>query len=207
MNTELQLADLARRVANMIRTGRVADVDHAGPRVRVQSGDLLTEWLPWQTRRAGNTRTWDPPTIGEQVMILSPSGEPAAGIVIPALYCHDHPAPDASPNTHVIQFPDGAIIGYDHASHALDITGIATVRVVASESITLDTPYTRVTGQLEIDGLITYHSGMVGEGGGGNAVTITGDFVHEQGVLASNGIVLHTHTHPGDSGGTTGAPQ
>lgn len=207
MNTELQLADLARRVANMIRTGRVAEVDHAGPRVRVQSGELLTEWLPWQTRRAGNTRTWDPPTVGEQVMILSPSGEPAAGIVIQALYCQDHPAPDASPNTHVIEFPDGARIAYDHASHALDFTAVATVRVVAAESVTLDTPYTRITGQLEVDDLITYHSGMVGEGGGGNAVTITGDFVHEQGVLSSNGIVLHTHTHPGDSGGTTGAPQ
>lgn len=207
MDIQTQLADLARRVANMIRTGRIAEVDHAGPRVRVQSGDLLTEWLPWQTHRAGNTRTWNPPTVGEQVMILSPSGEPAAGMVIPALYCQDHPAPDASPNTHVIQFPDGAIIGYDHASHALDITGIATVRVVASESVTLDTPYTRITGRLEIDDLITYHNGMVGEGGGGNAVTITGDFVHEQGVLSSNGIVLHTHTHPGDSGGTTGAPQ
>lgn len=207
MNTEAQLADLARRVANMIRTGRVAVVDHAGPRVRVQSGDLITDWLPWQTRRAGNTRTWDPPTVGEQVMILSPSGEPAAGIVIPALYCLDHPAPDASPDTHVIAFPDGARIAYDHAAHALDITGVTTVRVVAAESVTLDTPYTHITGQMEVDGLITYHSGMVGEGGGGNAVTITGDFVHDQGVLSSNGIVLHTHTHPGDSGGTTGAPQ
>lgn len=207
MDIQTKLADLARRVANMIRTGRVAEVDHAGPRVRVQSGDLLTGWLPWQTHRAGSTRTWNPPTVGEQVMILSPSGDPAAGIVTPALYCQDHPAPDASPNTHVIEFPDGAIIGYDHASHALDITGIATVRVVASESVTLDTPYTRITGQLEVVDLITYHNGMVGEGGGGNAVTITGDFVHEQGILSSNGIVLHTHTHPGDSGGTTGAPQ
>lgn len=207
MNTEAQLADLARRVANMIRTGRVADVDHAGPRVRVQSGDLLTEWLPWQTRRAGNTRTWDPPTIGEQVMILSPSGEPAAGMVIPALYCQDHPAPDASPDTHVIEFPDGARIAYDHANSALDITAVATVRIVAAESVTLDTPYTHITGRLEIDDVITYHSGMVGEGGGGNAISITGDFVHEQGILSSNGIVLHTHTHPGDSGGTTGGPQ
>lgn len=207
MDIQPQLADLARRVANMIRTGRVAEVDHAGPRVRVQSGDLLTEWLPWQTRRAGNTRTWDPPTVGEQVMILSPSGEPAAGVVMPALYCQDHSAPDASPNTHVIEFPDGARISYDHAGHALDITGVATVRVVAAESVTLDTPYTHITGQIEVDGLITYHSGMVGEGGGGNAISITGDFVHELGVLSSNGIVLHTHTHPGDSGGTTGGPQ
>lgn len=207
MTQETQLADLARRVANMIRTGRVADVDHAAARVRVQSGDILTGWLPWQTRRAGNTRTWDPPTVGEQVMILSPSGEPAAGMVMPALYCQDHPAPDARASTHVIEFPDGARIAYDHAIHALDVTGVATARVVASVSVTLDAPYTHITGKLEVDDLITYHSGMVGHGGGGNAVTISGDFVHDQGSLSSNGIVLHSHTHPGDSGGTTGGPQ
>lgn len=209
MSLEVQLADLARRVANMIRLGRVAAIDFAGARVRVQAGDMLTGWLPWQVSRAGATRTWDPPSIGEQVMVISPSGEPAAGIVIPALYCNDQPAPDHRPSTHVIAFPDGARISYDHASSALDITGVATVRVVAAESVTFDTPYAHFTGQVEIDDVVTYHNGMVGEGGGGNAVTITGDLVHEGGVISSNGIVLHTHTHSGvqTGGGSTGGPQ
>lgn len=206
MDIQTQLADLARRVANMIRTGRIAEVDHAGPRVRVQSGYLLTEWLPWQTHRAGNTRTWDPPTVGEQVMILSPSGEPAAGVVMPALYCQDHPAPDASPNTHVIQFPDGAIIGYDHATGALVASGIQTGVIQAAVSVTLDTPLTHCTGKLTVDDLLTYGNGISGTGGENNNI-INGQLTHVGGALSSNGIVLHTHTHPGDSGGTTGVPQ
>lgn len=208
MDIQTQLADLARRVANMIRTGRVAEVDYAGPRVRVQSGDLLTEWLPWQTRRAGNTRTWDPPTVGEQVMILSPSGEPAAGIVIPALYCQDHPAPDASPNTHVVEFPDGAVISYNHASGALVANGIKTGLVQASEQVTCDTPHTIFTGAVTVQGLLTFLSGMNGTGGA-NSNVITGDLTQTGGNISSNGVVLHTHTHGGvtPGGGSTGVPQ
>lgn len=206
MNTELQLADLARRVANMIRTGRIAAVDHAGPRVRVQSGDLLTEWLPWQTRRAGNTRTWDPPTVGEQVMVLSPSGEPAAGMVIPALYCQDHPAPDNSPDTHVTEYPDGARISYNHATGALAASGIQTGAIQAAVSVTLDTPLTHCTGKLTVDDLLTYGNGIAGTAGINNNI-INGQLTHVGGDLSSNGIVLHTHTHLGDSGGTTGSPQ
>jgi phage baseplate assembly protein V len=206
MNTELQLADLARRVANMMRTGRIAEVDHAGPRVRVQSGDLLTEWLPWQTHRAGNTRTWDPPTVGEQVMILSPSGEPAAGMVIPAFYCQDHLPPSNSPNTHVTEYPDGARISYNHATGALVASGIQTGTIQAAVSVTLDTPLTHCTGKLTVDDLLTYGNGISGTGGDNNN-TINGKLTHVGGELSSNGIVLHTHTHPGDSGGTTGVPQ
>lgn len=207
MNIELQLADLARRVANMIRTGRVAEVDHAAARVRVQSGDILTEWLPWQTHRAGNTRTWNPPTIGEQVMILSPSGEPAAGMVIPALYCQDHQAPDTSPDTHVIEYPDGAIISYNHVTSALVASGIQTGMIQAAVSVTLDTPLTHCTGKLTVDDLLTYGNGIAGTGGANNNI-INGEFTHVGGELSSNGIVLHTHLHtdvqPG--GGNTGTP-
>ena len=194
MNTEIQLADLARRVANMIRTGRIAEVDHAAARVRVQSGDLLTEWLPWQTRRAGNTLTWCPPTVGEQVMILSPSGEPAAGMVIPALYCQDHPAPDNSPDTHVTKYPDGAVISYNHATGALVASGIQTGLVQASDQVKVDAPLTIFTGAVTVQGLLTYQAGMHGTGGEGGAAIIDGD-IHATGDVTSGNISLPGHHH------------
>ncbi|WMR36092.1 phage baseplate assembly protein V, partial [Metapseudomonas otitidis] len=40
-------ATLARLLENLIRLGTIAEVDHAAARVRVQSGQLLTGWLPW----------------------------------------------------------------------------------------------------------------------------------------------------------------
>ncbi|WP_223278755.1 phage baseplate assembly protein V [Janthinobacterium lividum] len=30
---------------------------------------LTTEWLKWVTPRAGGTRTWSAPTMGEQVIV------------------------------------------------------------------------------------------------------------------------------------------
>ena len=209
----MPLAELSRRLENMIRIGTVAAVDHAAHRVRVQSGALLTDWLKWRTARAGATRTWCPPTVGEQVMILSPSGELANGIVLPSIFSDAHDAPSDAPDLHLVEFPDGARIAYDHAAGALTVTGIKTAVVQAAESITVDTPLTHITGAVQIDGpltvdgLVTYRNGMSGTGGAnGNAITITGDVSHSDGSLSSNGIVLHTHTHTDPQGGSTGAP-
>jgi len=82
------IAALSRLLENLIRLGTVAEVDHGSlpdkrpAWVRVQSGDLLTSWLPWAALRAGTTRDWDPPTVGEQVLVLSPNGQTAQGVAI-----------------------------------------------------------------------------------------------------------------------------
>jgi phage baseplate assembly protein V len=206
-------ADLERRLDNLIRLGTVAEVDHAHALCRVQTGGILTAWLPWVPLRAGNTRTWCPPTVGEQVIVLSPSGEPGAGVVLPAVYTGAHDQPSNSPDDHVTLYPDGARIAYNHATHALTVTGIDTATVQASTHVTVDCPESTITGNVLIKGtltvqdLLTYQNGLRGSGGSGNGNTITGPITHQGGNLSSNDIVLHTHTHPGDSGGTTGGPQ
>lgn len=205
-------ADLARRLDNLIRLGTIAAVDHARALCRVISGGLLTDWLPWADRRAGTTRTWNPPTVGEQVLLLCPSGEPAAGIVITGVYTTAHDQPSASADEHVTDYPDGARIAYNHTSGGLTVTGIKTARVEACEHVTVDCPENTITGNVLIKGtltvqkLLTYQAGLSGQGGGAGT-TISGPITQSDGNLSSNGVVLHTHTHPGDSGGTTGGPQ
>lgn len=185
----------------MIRIGSIEQIDYAAKRVRVRSGKVLTNWLNWRTARAGTTKTWEPPSLGEQVMILSPSGVLENGIVMPSIYCEQFDAPSSNPDLHLTRYPDGAEISYNHATGALIATGIKTATVVASTSVTLDTPLTKVTGELEVDGMITYHNGMTGDAGGAaNSITINGNLIHTGGQLSSNGIVLHTHTHPGVGG-------
>lgn len=203
-------AELARRLDNLIRLGTVAEVDHAVARCRVQAGRLLTDWLPWMAPRAGDTLEWHPPTIGEQVVILCPSGEPAAGVVLTGLYTTAHDQPGTSPNEHLTVYPDGATIVYNHATGALNVAGIRTATVEASEHVTVDCPDSTITGNVLIQGtltvedLLTYQNGLAGSGGtAGNGNTITGELTHIGGNLSSNGVVLHTHTHP-DPG--TGGP-
>lgn len=207
-------AELNRRIENLIRIGTIAEVDHATHRVRVDSGELLTDWLKWRTGRAGATRTWSPPTIGEQVMILSPSGELGNGIVLPSIFSDAHDSPSSSESEHVMEFPDGARLSYDHASGALIASGIQTATIQAAVSVTLDTPLTHCTHDLHVDGtatiddLLTYGNGIAGTGGD-NENVISGNFVQTGGELSSNGIVLDSHTHTGviAGGDSTGGPQ
>lgn len=81
-----------------------------------------------------------------------------------------------------------------------------TAEVNASESVTIDTPETTVTGSLRVEGMLTYVAGMTGSGGSSTA-TITGDVV-VTGEVVSNGVVLDSHTHNGveTGSGNTGSP-
>lgn len=188
--------DLARRIESLIRLGILAEIDHGAARCRVHTGQLTTDWLPWLALRAGATTHWSPPTVGEQCVLLSPSGETAAGFVLIGLYSDANPAPSSNPNQHVHSFPDGARIVYDHALGALSATGIKTALVDASDSITakagkaillqagdnitlraqsitLDAPQTTATGNSLVQKLLSYLGGMMGSGsapGAGGAV-------------------------------------
>lgn len=211
-------ADFSRRLESLIRYGTIAEVQMKPPRVRVQSGGLTSAWLPWLSLRAGATREWDPPTVGEQCVVISPSGDPSTGFAMVGLFSDANPAPSSSPDEHVRDYPDGARIAYNHATGALSATGIKTAMVQADEKCTIDCPENEITGNLLVkgtltsEGLLTYKAGMAGQGGAGGGTTISGPINHtgnltNSGMVSSNGVALSTHTHPGDSGGTTGAPQ
>ncbi|PJG62666.1 phage baseplate assembly protein V [Yersinia kristensenii] len=210
MNTLTNIQELARMLRNMIRTGVIVETDLIAGRCRVQTGGIYTDWLQWLTHRAGRSRTWWAPSVSEQVLILAVGGELDTAFVLPGIFANDHPAPSASADAYHVTFPDGAVIEYEPESSALTVSGIKTanitasqtliasvpeVRVSASTRITLDSPEvictnTLITGSLEVQ-----------KGG-----KMSGNIEHSGGSLSSNGKVLHTHQHPGDSGGTTGAP-
>lgn len=203
---------LSRLLANVIRLGAIAEVDHDAARCRVTSGDIESDWLPWLALRAGDTRIWSPPTVGEQCMVFSPSGNLGAGVVIVGIFSDDHAAPSHDPDAHSIHFPDGAVIQYNHASHHLSVTGITSAEVVASgdivlrsgTQITLDAPRVVATHELIAQGLLTYQAGLSGRA----ATTIHGAITHDGGELTSNGVILHSHVHSGVAYGpsNTGEP-
>lgn len=120
------VAELLRLIENLLRFGAIAEVDHGAPgerlpAVRVRSGALLTGWLPWAGGRAGTTRDWNPPTVGEQVMILSPGGDLANGVAMPSLFQLSAQPPSNDPGKIARQYPDGGLIEYDHAAQVVRI--------------------------------------------------------------------------------------
>jgi len=188
-------AELFRLISNLIRIGTVMAVDLKPARVRVSSGDLATNWLPWLELRAGRTRTWNPPTVGEQVLVLCPDGDPAGGVVLTGLNSDEIPTPSDSEAEHVTDYPDGARITYDHQAGKLTAVGIKSAFVEASDSATVHCPEITLDGNVTVTGLLTYQAGMAGKNGKGNKTTIEGDITHIAGELSSNGVVLHTHKH------------
>lgn len=204
--------DLPRLLLNLVRKGTVLAVDHDAETCRVECGDLQTNWIHWLSLAAGETRDWNPPTVGEQVLVLSPGGEMADGVVLRGISSEDNPAPSHKPSAHTRVYPDGARIEYDHDAHALVATlpagatvlldapvsvtvktGTATVEAdqvtVKADSITLDAPTTTCTGALSVQGAIETAAGMKAAG------DVTGA-----------GISLSKHTHQ-ETGNKTGAPQ
>ena len=116
------LGDLARQMANMIRVGVVQSVDTATAGASVKIGELVTDTLPWLTARAGSDRSWWAPSTGEQVVVLSPFGDFAQGIILPALYQSAHAPPASQANKALIIMKDGAQFEYDHNANRLKIT-------------------------------------------------------------------------------------
>ncbi|MGI2025582.1 phage baseplate assembly protein V [Shewanella glacialipiscicola] len=202
MNNAAAIAELTRRIDNLLRLGTVAEVK--GDLCRVKSGELLTQFRPFFTRRAGTAKTSWRPTIGEQVMLLSLSGDLTNAYILPALYSDENPEPDDSANRDRTVYPDGAVIEYDPDTSALNVSGIKTANIQASELVTIDCPNSVFTGNLHVKKKLTVEQGA----------KVTGVFEHSgkmtnSGGVSIDGINFGTHKHGGvDTGsGTSGGPQ
>jgi phage baseplate assembly protein V len=132
-----QLADILRRLDNLIRSGTIAAVQMNPPRVRVQSGNITTAWLPWISLRAGEDREWDPPTVDEQAVVFSPSGQLTQGVVLVGLFSDLIPANGDREGLHRRTYRDGAVIEYDSIAKHLRATLPGTAEVTAAGDISL----------------------------------------------------------------------
>ncbi len=213
----MDITDLQRQLANMIRVGVVSALDEANARVQLRVAGLTTDWLPWGTARAGATRTWSAPTIGEQVILFSPYGDMGQAIVGPSIYQDSKPAPAATKDRETTVYPDGSTVDYNSATNTLTVTvssnGVVvlnckqatinceTSTVNASESVTLNTPETLATGNVTVEGLLTYMNGIAGSGGtNGNA--ISGTINVTGGDVKADSISLKLHRTSGVDTGT-----
>lgn len=177
----MNITDILRRLENLIRLGTIAAVDHQAARCTISTGGLSVPNLPWLALRAGSSSDWDPPTVGEQCILLSPSGETAQGVALIGLYSKQRPAPSNSATVRRRKYPDGALIDYDHATHTMSATLPAGGKA-----------------QLTAPGGVT----ILGN------VDITGTVTVSEDVLAA-GISLVEHVHGGVQSGpsNTGVPK
>lgn len=203
----MQSNELNRLLLNLARKGTILEVNHQAALCRVASGELQTNWIPWLAIAAGTTLAWRPPTQGEQVLLISPGGDPAEAVALCGIYSTRAPAPSDSPDTHTHVYPDGAKVEYDHQAHSLTVVlpaggeilvespATVTVRTksarLEADQVVIDSPITRMTGKLDVDGAIA---------AGGN-ITTPADV--KAGAIS---LASHTHMEQGD-GNAVSKPQ
>ncbi|NKD56086.1 MULTISPECIES: phage baseplate assembly protein V [unclassified Haematospirillum] len=113
------IADLERRLANMVRIAIIEAVDHTNRKVRVTAKGFLSAWLPWPTETGRNFRRWRPLRPGQQVVLIAPSGDLTRAVIAGMLYSQTLDAPDNNENRDTILFDDGTCLQYDSADHHL----------------------------------------------------------------------------------------
>ena len=193
------LAELERRLANVIRIGKIIEADYAAARVRVASLGLETDWLPFVAQRAGKDRTWQPPEVGEQVVVFSPSGDPAMGIVLPGLYQDAHPPAGDAATVHRTIYDDGTVIEYDRAAHRAVVNlaagGSSLLKSGAIElelspaGIDLRGPV-RIAGTLDVTEAVTINASVAIEGN----VAVEGN-IDATGTIMDGGGNSSNHSH------------
>jgi len=194
------IADINRHLENMLRLGTIKEVKQGY--CRVKTGNLVLDWRPYWTQRAGTAKTSWRPSVGEQVLIFSPGGDFHGALIGPAFYSDENDQPDEHETRDYVEYPDGAKIIYDPETSELIAQGIKTALVQASEKVTVDCPETETTGNLTVKGKLTVDGESLLKGANTMkaGTTITGG-------AEIDGIKFGEHVHPGDSGGKTGVPE
>ena len=199
-------AELHRRLENIIRFGTIKTIHPAKPftTVTVTIGEITTAKLRFLTLRAGKTKTWDPPTVGEEVIVLSPSGVLEMGVAIAGFNNKDNPSPSDDLNQTIRIFEDGCIFSYDISTHHLSAIlppgGKAIITADGGVTVNGDTT---INGNVQVNGSIA----MTGNNTVGGSQLVqgsshsTGNFSTEADVKAGE-ISLKNHKTSGVKSGT-----
>lgn len=205
-------ADANRRLENIVRFGTVKTINPSKPipRVIVNLGDIETPEIRCLNIRSGDDSTWDMPSTNEECVVISPCGDIGpTSFVLYGFYNDDHPAPSDDLNQKIRMFADGCVIAYDISAHHLSafLPSGGTAVLTADGGVTVNGD-TTINGNLQVNG----STAMTGNNTVGGSQLVQGSS-HSSGTFSSDGdvtasgISLTGHTHPGDSGGTTGGPQ
>lgn len=182
MNLAFEVTELHRRLANMVLLAKVIEADYSGsiPKAKVVVGEITSAWLPMLVSRAGNDRSWWPLEIGEQVVVLSPSGELTQGVVLGSINQQSIPANGNSSDHHRITYSDGAVIEYDRKAHHLKavLPGGATTELVSDGGV-------KIKGDVEVVGNIT----------------ATKDITDKTRSMQADRDIYNAHTHSGIKSG------
>lgn len=177
------LSEQQRRLHNIATIGTVFDVNPDDQTMRLDVGDNQTDWLPIPALAAGQVRVWRCPSVGEQFLLVSPSGELANAIPVLSLYSNQHPSPSNDPNEIHVRFNNSDFLSVKTQDSQL---------ILKINDVIFDVNSTTLTGNLAVNG----------------NVQVDGN-IHSNGDTVAGSISLKSHRHGGVQSGksSSGAPQ
>lgn len=103
-----RVADLEQRLERTMRAGTVAQVDAARQRFRMRlnsdSGEpFLGPWIPYG-QTAGAMKLHNPPSVGQQMMMLAPAGDYRQATAYPMTFSDENQSPASGGDEHVLTF-------------------------------------------------------------------------------------------------------
>lgn len=143
--------------AELIRLGTVASVDLGAGMCVIDVGDIRTPPIRWIEVRAGATRTWSPPSVGEQVVLICPYGELAGALALRGINSDSAPPP-GSTTEEVTLYADGARIAYDPEAHRLTAT------LPDGGEIAVTATRVTIMGDVDVTGTITATTDVIAAG-------------------------------------------
>lgn len=186
--------EVLRRLENIVRLGVVAAVRHGKPaRIRVRTGNLTTNWLPWVAQRAGGAkrRHWWAPVEGEQCLLLAPGGDLLNAVAIPGIYSDSNDQASTSATVERTDWSDT-----EHAEHD-SATGAYTLQV--EQGITL-----RINSGASIE--MTRDRITLRAGGGSLVIDSQGARGEPDVLSGSISLRKHQHTRVRQGNDNTGEP-
>lgn len=233
----MNLFDMPEGVPSLIKIGEISSIDPAKCTARVVFDDedsIVSFDLPVLQRNSLKNHDYAMPDVGEDAIVLFFGEGQEDGVILGSIYAGEVTPPESTENRRTVVFDDDTRVCYDRAEHKITVTiegtevvfnrqdgsitvpnavtiNCTTATVNASSGITLDTPKTDVTGVLNVAGLITGKGGLAVSGGGGAAVTVTGNMKLQGQIEASSdvtagGISLMKHKHQEQGDGAPTSP-
>lgn len=171
-----------RMLACLVIPCRVVAVDLTTAMVRVtDGGDWTSAWVRWHAQAAGKARHWRAPSIGEQGVLVSPSGEPAQGTFVPGLYGNAGDQPDNRDHVEVWRFDDGGSLVYDWVASSYTIkvpSGTVTIEVGGTKAVLTDDAITAESANITLTGIVKIVGPLQVSGdinGGGRIIDTAGN--------------------------------
>jgi phage baseplate assembly protein V len=172
--------DMHGLIGDLIRRGTIRSVDLGAGLAVFEAGEIVSPPLPWIEVAAGAFRTWTPPSMGEQVVLLCPEADIEGGMILRGLLSNQFPKPSDSMD-HSIHGAEGLIFTLTPAG--LQVTAPQGVDITADVTISGNVD---VTGDITASGTVNGSTDVIG-----------------------GGISLKSHKHSGVAAGSasTGGPQ